>query len=339
MFKIYPMLFHGNFTLMKYDIKRGENMRKQLLLLLMVSLVLVGCSGQKYEPVTEKAFVATVNILEPSLSFFSATGEPLTTWQLDKAYTGATLVGDNVVLYGFGLDRAVAYALATGEKQYELKTGTGVTNVYYDDEQALTYVANGETNRIHLYSLTGEPLKQAQVGNYPMSMLVHDGELYSINYKDTVLTVLDAKQLTKKRQFTIDKSANGLLVPHNTTELWVGGHGEGAKPNTDVKRYDLQTGELLGKLPMPLMPIEFTQRNNEVYVVSHGRNTVYAVTTDGTPIWKQDVGANPFAIATLGETIFVAGYDDHTLYAIEDGTITKALDVQKGPFKLLVRED
>lgn len=200
-------------------------------------------------------------------------------------------------------------------------------------------MANGDTNRVHMYSLTGEPLKQQQVGNYPMSMLVHDDELFVINYKDTMLQVLDANSLTEKRSFAIDKSANGLIVPDNTNELWLGGHGEGVRPNSDVKRYNLQTGEVLGKLEMPLMPIEFAQHNEEVYVVSHGRNTVYAVKQDGTPLWKQDVGANPFAIATMGDTIFVAGYDDHKLYAITDGAVIKELDVQKGPFKLLVRED
>ena len=84
-------------------------MRKQWLLLLVISLVLMGCSTQSHEPIKEKSFVATVNILEPSLSFFTAEGSPIATWQLDKAYAGATLVEDTVVLYGFGLDKAVAY--------------------------------------------------------------------------------------------------------------------------------------------------------------------------------------------------------------------------------------
>lgn len=320
-------------------IREVRTMRKQWLLLLVISLVLVGCSTQRHEPITEKSFVATVNILEPSLSFFTAEGSPIATWQLDKAYTGATLVEDTVVLYGFGLDKAVAYSLATGEKQYEIKTGTGVTNIYYTTEQAKLYVANGETNRIETYTVAGQPLKHVSVGNYPMSMLVHHDELYVINYKDTVLDVLDAESLQEKRNFAIDKSANGLLIPTTTNELWLGGHGEGVRPNSDVKRYDLQTGELLGKLAMPLMPIEFAQHKQEIYVVSHGRNTVYAVKPDGTALWKQDVGANPFAIATLANTIFVAGYDDHKLYALQDGKIVKSIDVQKGPFKLLVRED
>lgn len=165
-------------------IREVRTMRKQWLLLLVISLVLMGCSTQSHEPIKEKSFVATVNILEPSLSFFTAEGSPIATWQLDKAYTGATLVEDTVVLYGFGLDKAVAYSLATGEKQYELKTGTGVTNIYYATEQATLYVANGETNRIETYSVAGQPLKEVSVGNYPMSMLVHNDELYVINYKE-----------------------------------------------------------------------------------------------------------------------------------------------------------
>lgn len=62
-------------------------MQKQWLLLLVVSIMLVGCSAKRHEPITAKSFVATVNILEPSLSFFTEQGEPLATWQLDKAYT------------------------------------------------------------------------------------------------------------------------------------------------------------------------------------------------------------------------------------------------------------
>ncbi len=51
------------------------------------------------------------------------------------------------------------------------------------------------------------------------------------------------------------------------------------------------------------------------------------------------LGANPFVVDQFKDYIVVAGYDDHTLYFIKDGQKEKTVDVGKGAFQLLVREE
>ena len=333
------MVFHGNFTFMKYDKDEEVKMVQRLLFIAVVSgllLLLSGCNKASFDAVPDKDVMATVNIQEPSLTFFDIEGNNVATWPLKKSYTGATLWQDNtVVLYGFGLAKANVYGL-DGEHLYDLKTGTGVTNIYVKNHKA--YVANGETNQVQVYDANGELIAEHKVGNYPMSMYEHEGNLYVINYKDTTLSVLDAEHLQIEQEWSIDKSANGLIVPEKTNELWIGGHGEGAKPNRYVKKYDLKTGELIGTIEMPLMPIEFAQDQKLIYTVSHGTNDIYAVNHKGEVSWRMHVGANPFAIAIFKDYVIVAGYDDHTLYMIQNGEIIREIPVDKGPFKLLVRE-
>ena len=47
----------------------------------------------------------------------------------------------------------------------------------------------------------------------------------------------------------------------------------------------------------------------------------------------------PFVVDQFKDYIVVAGYDDHTLYFIKDGQKEKTVDVGKGAFQLLVREE
>ena len=51
-----------------------------------------------------------------------------------------------------------------------------------------------------------------------------------------------------------------------------------------------------------------------------------------------EVSANPFAVAYFNDYIVVAGYDDQTLYFIQQGQVMKQVQTGKGPFQLLVRE-
>lgn len=303
--------------------------------------MLAACSQQQYEAVaSEQDFVATVNIQEPSIEFYTAEGELLTKWSLDKAYSGATLIDDDIiVLYGFQLETAVAYRLSTGEKQFEIKTGTGITNMYYAASQGKIYSANGVDNKITAYSVSGDKLKEASVGNYPMAMCEHDGLLYVVNYKDTKLSVLQANDLITKEKWEIAKSSHGIMIVPENNELWLGGHGEGSKPNDSVKIYDLHGGELKKTIKTPLMPIEMTQAGEVIYVVSHGYSELYEVNPAGEILWHKEIGANPFAVGYLDGNIILAGYDDHKLYYIKEHKIVKEIEVGKGPFQLLVREE
>ena len=79
-------------------------------------------------------------------------------------------------------------------------------------------------------------------------------------------------------------------------------------------------------------------KHDEIAVISHGANTLSVTDLAGAINWQIEVAANPFAVAHFAERIVVAGYDDHTLYFIEDGEITEKVKTEKGPFQLLVRE-
>jgi len=185
----------------------------------------------------------------------------------------------------------------------------------------------------------GNQLASQQLGNYPMSMTSYRDKLYVINFKDTKLSVLNMKDLKIEQEWPIQKSAHGIAVLEETHELWVGGHGEGSKPNSSVKKYDLTTGQLHGEIDMPLMPVGLKKTKDAVLVVSHGHNELYVADFDGHIKWQQEVGANPFVVDQFKDYIVVAGYDDHTLYFIKDGQKEKTVDVGKGAFQLLVREE
>jgi len=90
---------------------------------------------------------------------------------------------------------------------------------------------------------------------------------------------------------------------------------------------------------MPLMPVGLTKTKDAILVVSHGHNELYVADFDGNVKWEQVVGANPFAVNQFKDNIVVAGYDDHTLYFIKEGQVEKTVDVGKGSFQLLVREE
>ena len=302
---------------------------------------LAGCAEKSYEPIErERSFIASLNIQEPSLDFIDEDGIVLATWLFDKAYSGAILLGDDqVLLYGHQLNNIDVYTISTGEKLYSKKVEIGTTNVYYDDNIKQFFITNSKTNTVTSFDQEGNQLASQQLGNYPMSMTSYRDKLYVINFKDTKLSVLNMKDLKIEQEWPIQKSAHGIAVLEETHELWVGGHGEGSKPNSSVKKYDLTTGQLHGEIDMPLMPVGLKKTNDAVLVVSHGHNELYVADFDGHILWQQEVGANPFVVDQFKDYIVVAGYDDHTLYFIKDGQKEKTVDVGKGAFQLLVREE
>lgn len=311
------------------------------ILSLLLVVWLSGCTDLSFKPIKSKQnFIASLNIQEPSLDFIDEQGKVIATWSFDKAYTGAVLLGDNrILLFGHQLDKIDVYTLSTGEKLYSKKVKIGTTNVYYSENDKQFFITNSTTNTVTSFDEKGNELASQQLGNYPMSMVAFKGKLYIINFKDTKLSILNVKNLKVEQEWVIPKSAHGLAIVEETNELWVGGHGDGSKPNSSVKRYDLTTGELHGEIEMPLMPVGLTKTNDSVLVISHGHNELYVADFNGKVKWQLEVGANPFVVNQFKDFIVVAGYDDHTLYFIKDGHVEKTVDVGKGAFQLLVREE
>jgi len=311
------------------------------ILSLLLVVWLAGCTDLSFKPIKSKQnFIASLNIQEPSLDFIDEQGKVIATWLFDKAYTGAVLLGDNrILLFGHQLDKIDVYTLSTGEKLYSKKVKMGTTNVYYSENDKQFFITNSTTNTVTSFDEKGNELASQQLGNYPMSMVAFKEKLYIINFKDTKLSILNVKNLKVEQEWVIPKSAHGLAIIEETNELWVGGHGDGSKPNSSVKRYDLATGELHGEIEMPLMPVGLTKTKNSVLVISHGHNELYVADFNGKVKWQLEVGANPFVVNQFKDYIVVAGYDDHTLYFIKDGHVEKTVDVGKGAFQLLVREE
>jgi len=308
----------------------------------LVQLIwLAGCTGKSFDPIErDQDFIASLNIQEPSLDFIDGQGNVMATWLFDKAYSGAILLeNDRVLLYGHQLNEIDVYTLSTGKKLYSKKVKLGTTNVYYAENEKQFFIANSKTNTVTSFDEKGNELATQKLGNYPMSMAAYKDKLYVINYKDTKLSVLNIENLEVEQEWPIQKSSHGIAILEETNELWMGGHGEGNKPNSSVKKYDLTTGVKKGEIKMPLMPVGLTKTKDAILVVSHGHNELYVADFDGNVKWEQVVGANPFAVNQFKDNIVVAGYDDHTLYFIKEGQVKKTVDVGKGAFQLLVREE
>ncbi|WP_154661606.1 YncE family protein [Bacillus ndiopicus] len=314
-------------------------MKYKIVCIFTFVLLLVGCTGERFQGInTHQSFVASMNILEPSLTFYDRQGELIANWAFEKAYTGAVLIQqDRVLLYGHQLTEADIYELSSGKKLATIETGIGTTNAYYAVDEQMIFLTNSRSNSLMRYNLYGEPDGELALRNYPMSMIAHEGLLYVVNYKDTVLSVVSIEDLSLQAEWPIEKSSHGFAIVEDT--LLIGGHGEGMHSNETVKVLDLASGKELSTMTMPLMPIGFAQKEDELAVISHGSNMLYVTEPTGKPKWQLEVGANPFAVAYFNSHIIVAGYDDNKIYFIQHGHIDETISVDKGPFQLLVRGD
>lgn len=303
-------------------------------------LVLTGCTEERYTPIDpHHSFIASVNILEPSISFYNSSGDNIATWTLDKAYTGATLIGhDKILLYGHQLNEAYLYELSSGKIITAIKTELGTTNAFYDHEHKMMFMTNSKTNTVKSFDEHGKLLNETLIGNYPMSMASYGNYIYIINYKDTELSVLNIEDLQVVDNWEIDRSSNGIIILPERNELWVGGHGEGEHANQTVDILSLKTGEKQRELTTSIMPVSFSKSKSEIYIINHGANELVATNLVGEQLWNVEVGANPFSVAFYHGQIVVSGFDDHKLYFIENGQIMKSIETDKGPFQLLVRE-
>ena len=315
-------------------------MKKLTFVLVMCILLLTGCSEPRFTPINpHQSFIASVNILQPSITFFDQEANKLATWEFKVAYTGGTLIQhDRVLMYGHELTEAHLYELSTGKHIATIECGVGTTNAYYDSQSKRFFMTNSKSNTVTSYDLQGKKLHEQKLYNYPMSMVASNGYLYVINYKDTILSVLDIATFKVLDEWEIAKSSHGIAILEEENSVWIGGHGEGSKPNETIDIYNLTTGAKQSEMNVPLMPIGIAEKNDEVAVISHGTNMLYVANAKSEILWQQKVGANPFTAAYFADYIVVAGYDDQNIYFLNEHEIVKEVKTAKGPFQLFVRE-
>ncbi|MEK4487063.1 hypothetical protein MHH81_16070 [Psychrobacillus sp. FSL H8-0484] len=306
------------------------------LKVMLLLFLLGGCEQTSFESIDPSIpFVASLNTVDRTIDFISTEQKIIQTWELDAAYTGFTLVTNDLLLvYGYTLEEANLIQLSTGKSIATLKVEEGTTYAYAYNENI--YIANGKENSVTLFNKNGKKLAESPAGNYPMSMISDGEKLYVVNFKDEILSVFSL-DLTEVAEWGIPSSSHGLLI--NDSELWLGGHGAGSSPNRVISRFNLETGEQIGEVEAPIMPINMVKAlNGSIFAVSHGNSSVYEISKKGEILSSIKVGANPFSIVAFENSVVLAGYDDQVIYFIESGKVTNKVQVGKGPFQLIVRE-
>lgn len=307
--------------------------------LIVACLLLSGCASEEYTKIPDDLeFVATFNQLDSSITFFKENFEVLTTWSLEEKYSGATMVGnDAIALFGPAVDFITIYQLSTGKEVAKLKDATGTTNVIYDDQREMIYVANKEHNTISKFDLEGNYIAETKVGNYPLSMKIEKNTLYVLNFKSDYLSVVDLNLFEESAQWEVPNSSNGIIVNSQRQEIWIGGHGE-VTSNREVLVLNSKDGEVVKRLPAPEMPIALAESENLISVISHGSNRLHQFTIDGKKVNEIEIGANPFTVTYFQNYIITAGYDDNTMYVINTNGDIQSYATGNGPFQLIVRE-
>lgn len=323
------------------------NLMKRILFLLVMFMnlmLLASCSNEQYSAIQENNDLAiTVNIKDMTISFIDiGSKEKIEEWEMVKPYTGGLIFpdGDSFLLYGKQIDTVDVFSLKEGKKVTSWEIGKGIVSGKVLENEKEIVFADQSSNTIRFFSLEGKELATVHTESGPLTILEEETSLYIVSYTSGTMTMLDTINKKKVNSFSIHPSATGALLKKNQHEIWIGGHGEGTELENDIHVYDTRTGKLIRTIPAPVMPINFSQNDDYVYVLSHGSNTLYQLDKEGVTIGSTKIGANPFEIKTLGKYVIVAGYDSNDVNLVNAETlgIVKSIPVGKGPFQLIIRE-
>lgn len=298
-------------------------------------LLLAGCTSQ-FDAIEqeEQPQLLVYSQLDTTLSFYNEDFKEQGQWEFDEPYTGMALLDkDKILLYGYGLQQATIYDLTTGKLIGDLSVEEGVVSAYVDDTGI--YLANSVTNTVKRFTLDLEAAGSIQTGDYPMSMTSFDELLYVVNYQDSHVSVIDQTTFTQIEQFEVPKASQGVYATSDS--LYIGGHGNGATVNSETQVLDRATGDTIHTIDMPMMPIAFTEQNESLYVLSHGSNQLYQLNEEAVTE-VMTVASNPFTVGATNRALYVAGYDDDTLYKIVDMQVVDEVKTGDGPLQLLIRE-
>ncbi len=313
-------------------------MKKIFVLLLF--LFLAGCNPAPHEKITAKQFAAVLTIQKPGLTFVNADGTVIAKWFFDELYTGGILIKDELLLYGANLNQAVLYSFKTGEETARWDVPVGITSAAYLEKTNEVAFSVKQDQSVHFFNKKGKETAKIRTGNYPMTMLEYNERLYVINYQDTVLSEIDLHTYKLIREFAIPTSSTGMAINKEKKELWVGGHGYGAKASESVHIYSLESGALTATVNAPVMPVAFLEKNGYMYTASHGSNKIYLFDAKRRKIAEAKAPANPFALALFKGRLLSAGYDNGELTFYDNETLkkTKSISIGKGSFMIFIKE-
>nr|WP_295973063.1 WD40 repeat domain-containing protein [uncultured Bacillus sp.] len=317
---------------------------KLFLPVILLSLVITACSDKSYAPIAkEKNIIITINIKDMTVTFVDAVQhKKLAQWEMDKPYSGGLLLPDKdtLVLYGKQVETVDLYSLSSGKWVDSWNTGKGIANGRVLQNQKELVLVDQARNQARFFTTGGKETKSVITGQNPFTILEGKDKLYIININDENLTVIKKDMKETAESFKIHTFAAGALLRENQNELWVGGHGSGTEAESDIHVYQMKDGAMIRTIKAPLMPVNFTELDGCIYVISHGSNTLYKLSEEGNQIQSVQIGANPFELSIFHDELIVAGYDSNAIYFVEPNNleIKHQVQVGKGPFQLIVRE-
>ncbi|KIY21370.1 MULTISPECIES: hypothetical protein [Mesobacillus] len=317
--------------------------RTNLLAAVVFTALLSACSFESYTPISkDSSIISTVNIKEMTVSFYDMDQEEkLPDWEVDRPYIGGMILPDKdtLLLYGKTLDTADLYSLSKGEKIDSWETGEGIVNSLLVGDGKIAF-ADQNRESIRFFDINGKEVNEVGAIKDPLTMLEAEDKLYVVSYNQEKVTVIDLQKNEKLPGFKVHPAAAGAVMNTEKNELWIGGHGKGTEIEERIHIYDLATGTLKKEIPAPVMPVDFTKIADDIFVLSHGSNTLYKLSGDGKKEDSIKVGANPFEMEAFEDKLIVAGYDSNEVYIInpESLKIEKTLKVGDGPFQIVTRE-
>lgn len=318
--------------------------RIYILAAVTFTLLLSACSFESFEPIPEdSSIISTVNIKEMTLSFYDMDNDlALPDWNVDRPYIGGIILPDKdtFLLYGKTLETVDLYSLSEGKKVDSWETGEGIVNAILVSDGTEIAFADQENDSVRFFTIAGKEVGEVKSEEAPLTLLEADNKLYVISFNQEMLSIIDLKNKKSLPGFEIHPAAAGAIISREKDELWIGGHGRGAEIEERIHIYDLNNGRLKKEISAPVMPVDFTKDEDDVFVLSHGSNMLYKLADDGSKKGSTKVGANPFAIEVFADKLIVAGYDSNEIYIIdpESLSIEKTMKVGKGPFQIVTRE-
>lgn len=295
---------------------------------------------------TSENILISVNKKVGSLTFLSLDDlHKVTDWNLNRDVSGAVLLhsGDDIAVYHPTNPKIDIYQLSTGDHVDCWNVGTGITNIISLKSKRVIAVTNGEENNITFFNHNGKVLKKIKIGRSPISMVedtIHH-KLYVSLFNERKVIGINLSSFKIEQTIEVPYTSVGLILNNDSSELFVGGHGNGEEENEDVKIYSTITGKQQKSLHTPLMPISFFQNEDGLFTIAHGTNQIYKLNPN---VVNQtnfiEVGSNPYTAIGFKHSAYAASYDLNKLYQINTTTmkIEKEVAVGRGPFQLLIRE-